>query len=752
MANRYTQLSGSQFNPMSLQELMMVPAMKRKKHDDTIIGIEELRSKLASVDPEDKYFEEAVALKESLNNKFTNQVEKINKEGVTSNTTTDFLGLNREYQDTVGPTGKLGMINQEKLNTQAYIDNYRKEGLALGLTPAQMQPYIDNAIKKRNEEMPLYDEKGRTIGYKIDKGVVKAQDIFKDFNAMASSLGISEKVRGQIMAGIQTTADGQFTYANTTGFDSQNSNNQKQINNLLDFLNSRLKDPNSDYSKYYDYIGQDKTSIAKALREQSGMYLKESDGFKSQQQISNLIDNRGKSGSGNEDPFSPMYSHASETTPVGNDADIIKQDAQKILNDPNATTQDKILARQKLDLIDDVKTELTNNDKEFQKISLEINNKLQNSGLNKNLQEQIKEAPFINTSFARNAGGGNWGIYLGKKMIYVTTDELKKINSMESLFNKNQKRKFEKINESLSTRGLEETTFTQDMEPSKRTTFFQNVKDALNTDTTKPTKANYINSDGKAESLQLNDQVSAELMNLLTMSKSDGKDILSADPARQGNSIGLKVKFKPGENSKVFQKGMFANKKFDGSQAIEMFIPITEFNDGLTGLQHTSNRVYNQLPSNMRKEIDKMVQGSSLGATTNLDNLGNLGVPADQFFPNKYDNNTQIDFLQKGKLNNKSFTPYTINKEGVKKPIVWNTVVDFNRLNDPEYLNKIGQVGLFNNIEHSYMIEKNIKNNELPKDSRGNIDYLSMINYLKYKDLKLPSTQDLIEFSQLNRN
>jgi hypothetical protein len=33
----------------------------------------------------------------------------------------------------------------------------------MGLTPENMQKHIDDAIKKRNEELPLYDEKGRTI-------------------------------------------------------------------------------------------------------------------------------------------------------------------------------------------------------------------------------------------------------------------------------------------------------------------------------------------------------------------------------------------------------------------------------------------------------------------------------------------------------------------------------------------------------------------------------------------------------------
>jgi hypothetical protein len=112
--NRYTSLTPSKFNPLSLEEIMLVPAMQRKKHDDTVKGLEEIRAKLANVDPEDKYFDEAVKLREQLNNKLSSQVEQINTEGFNPNSTGQFLAMNREYQDLMSPTGKLGMINQEK--------------------------------------------------------------------------------------------------------------------------------------------------------------------------------------------------------------------------------------------------------------------------------------------------------------------------------------------------------------------------------------------------------------------------------------------------------------------------------------------------------------------------------------------------------------------------------------------------------------------------------------------------------------
>ena len=748
--NRYTSLTPSQFNPLSLEEIMLVPSMQRKRHDDTVKGLEEIRAKLANVDPEDKYFEEAVKLREQLNNKLTSQVENINKEGFNPNSTGQFLAMNREYQDLMSPTGKLGMINQEKKNTQAYIENYRKEGLALGLTPEQMQPWIDAAIAKRNNELPLYDEKGRTIGLKIDKNVVKAQDIFKDFAEHATRLGMSSTARGNISAGIQVAPNGEFTYVNTTGWDSEKGDNAKQIQDALDFMNSRLNDPNSDYAKYYDYIGQDKESIAKALQEQSGIYKKDVDNYKTQHQISNLIDNRPREGNGDGDDEEfkdpREYSNADETTPLGDDYEKIRDEAQAVLNNPKSTKVERIEATKKLDLIDDVKEELLTNDKEFVKITSEINNKIQNSGLNKTLQQQIENAPFINASFA-GISGRNRTIYLGNKLVVVTSEELNKIKSMENLFNKHQKRKIEKINEAISTRGLERTVFTKDMKPAERNAFHENVKDAITSDTSKPTTANYIDADGKSSKINLNESLKQKTINLFNTSES--KNIVSAKPSKQGNSVGMLITFKPNAGSKLNGDDWNDEVSFDGNQAVEMFVPITELRDNMTGLKHTTNRVYNSLSPGLKREFDKMVYGSNLGATTNKTRLGSLAEPANNYFRGKYSDDTKIDFLQKGKLNNKVIIPYIINKDNKQTPMKWNDVVDYNRLNDSSYMNRFSNLSIDNNIEFSYANAKGVDINQLPKLSNGQLDYMSMLNYLKYKELTLPNTQDIIEFSNL---
>ncbi len=118
--NRYTQLSPSQFSPLSLEEIMLVPSMKRKQHDDILAKQEILRGELAKVDPLDVHLDEAVKLREEMNNKLTAQAEQLANSGIDPNTQGQFLALNREYQNLTGPTGRIGQINQAK---KVYYDN-----------------------------------------------------------------------------------------------------------------------------------------------------------------------------------------------------------------------------------------------------------------------------------------------------------------------------------------------------------------------------------------------------------------------------------------------------------------------------------------------------------------------------------------------------------------------------------------------------------------------------------------------------
>ena len=96
-------------------------------------------------------------------------------------------------------------------------------------------------------------------------------------------------------------------------------------------------------------------------------------------------------------------------------------------------------------------------------------------------------------------------------------------------------------------------------------------------------------------------------------------------------------------------------------------------------------------------------------------------------------------------MKNFFFIFYILN-DITKSVLSFSCIINF-LLNDFEYIQKLGSSGLFNNIIHSYKTIKNTKT--LPTLSNGDIDYSTMLNELKYKEIKLPETQDIIEFSGL---
>lgn len=185
MANRYSNITPSQFNPLSLQEIMATPLMQRQKHDQLIAQQEMLRQGLAKVDPLDVHMNEALNVKSQMENKLRSQAELLSKEGINPNTQGEFLALNREYQNLISPTGRLGQINAAKqiynANLKEFLDTAEKQGIG------------------SNRALQLWQERNlnKYTGYDNNKnianigklGVAAKQDYESDLSKYHSILG-----------------------------------------------------------------------------------------------------------------------------------------------------------------------------------------------------------------------------------------------------------------------------------------------------------------------------------------------------------------------------------------------------------------------------------------------------------------------------------------------------------------------------------------------------------------------------------
>jgi hypothetical protein len=250
MANRYDNGSVAKFNPFTYQELAVTPMMQRQKHDQLLAQQELLRQGLAKTNPHEKYFDEAVRLKDELNNQITSQADLLAKEGVNPNSQADFVKLNRNYQETMSPTGKLGMINAHNVNLQSTYKNYIEEAIKAGQSPAIAKLHADQSIKKHMQE-PLYDERGRVVDFSAGNAAPKYIDNVKWINDLATKVGFTQDNWANASSGISKTADGRFVVNSSAK--GMTKDNIENLNRLAQAANREVSDPASEIRQNIDY-------------------------------------------------------------------------------------------------------------------------------------------------------------------------------------------------------------------------------------------------------------------------------------------------------------------------------------------------------------------------------------------------------------------------------------------------------------------------------------------------------------------
>lgn len=255
--NRYTQLTPSQFNPLSLEEVMLVPSMKRKQHDDILAKQEILRGELSKVDPLDVHLDEAVKLREQMNNKLTAQAEQLAKSGIDPNSQGQFLALNREYQNLTGPTGRIGQINNAK---KVYYDNmnsYIKD--ATENKKWSREKALENWQKNMHNKYKGYDDENKTNIVNIGQyGAPDKIETMVELKKVKDILG--DQVVSEIFNGgnyVRERADGNgYEVINKNGSRVVTSNDPN-IQQALGLIQSRILDPQGDIRKSAEFEGKD---------------------------------------------------------------------------------------------------------------------------------------------------------------------------------------------------------------------------------------------------------------------------------------------------------------------------------------------------------------------------------------------------------------------------------------------------------------------------------------------------------------
>lgn len=142
--NRYTRLTPAKYNPLSLEEIMMVPLLKRKQHDDLLNGVAQTREGLAQVDPLDIHAGLVAEKQAELEAALQAQVDDAATNGISSKLRGDFINLNGQYQKEMGPEGTLGKANQIREKYEKQKAEILANAVQLGHNPSKTMENLEN--------------------------------------------------------------------------------------------------------------------------------------------------------------------------------------------------------------------------------------------------------------------------------------------------------------------------------------------------------------------------------------------------------------------------------------------------------------------------------------------------------------------------------------------------------------------------------------------------------------------------------
>jgi len=242
--NRYSEISPSAYSPMTFEEIAMVPLMKRKQHDDVLAKQELIRSGLAKVDPLKEHLEEALRLKQGIESQMDNTALELSKNGINNDMIGKTIALNRQYQDLVSPTGRLGQINTAKTIFNKEKEDFIKyaESQKIGKEVAEQR------WKEKTSDYTGFDKDNKIINVS-PQGVAAFQDYGLDLTRAHSVLG--KTVEGLSSSGhhLEQGKDGGFWEVTKNG-KRVKSNNTNQVEAAYNSFRDKWITENGEGTKY----------------------------------------------------------------------------------------------------------------------------------------------------------------------------------------------------------------------------------------------------------------------------------------------------------------------------------------------------------------------------------------------------------------------------------------------------------------------------------------------------------------------
>lgn len=280
--NRFDNGSVSAYTPQSLQELAFTPLIKRQQHDEISKSLAELNAIV--VDPLSEHRDEAVKLKQDLEKKLENLSGELASKGIDGLGKEAFYKLQKERNDLIAPTGRIGQINAAKI---AEAEAYKRFLTSDDAKSNSQEVNLANWQKFRNQYKG-YDDKNNIINIG-DLGAVKYIDEQKILSDAKSDLGMNEKSFKQASSMLNDTGNNNGTrFTVNTSKAGSTGSNYEQVKAMADYFNKRISDPSDPFRKSLDYTGRDLNKVWDQISSHMGMMKKYQQSNESERSYGNV--------------------------------------------------------------------------------------------------------------------------------------------------------------------------------------------------------------------------------------------------------------------------------------------------------------------------------------------------------------------------------------------------------------------------------------------------------------------------------
>ena len=235
--NRYTQTQENIYQPRTLQELMVAPAYKRQKHDELDAGIAQYETQLAQSQSLGVHEGRLQEEQKKLYDKMLEQRDKLESEGFTQSSKSNFIRFNKDYQQTMGPQGAIGKIDKARVSYETEKENLLKNATAMGYGPEKV---AEKLAAKYEQYKADYEKTGNITAFEAPLPP-KYEDLQSDILEIGKAMK-STTLTKMKQNGYEIGIDKGMYVIKTKSGEVLETTNDPNIQSAINFLNNKWVD------------------------------------------------------------------------------------------------------------------------------------------------------------------------------------------------------------------------------------------------------------------------------------------------------------------------------------------------------------------------------------------------------------------------------------------------------------------------------------------------------------------------------